>query len=213
MTLVKICGIQTVEAAQWAVEAGADLIGIICVPNRKRTISHDTAIQISRLLKSTPGAPKLVGVFMNQAIDDVCRLCEEYGIDVVQLHGDENWKDYYTVLQKGIIKKMEFPRDCSLVEQMSDSSDKCLPLFDTGGGTGEKLDWDSLRKWSHGTKGGKASFWLAGGLTPDNVAEAAKIQGVLGVDVSSGVETDGKKDRFKIIEFVKNAKGRKIDTC
>ena len=84
-------------------------------------------------------SPKLVGVFMNQAIDDVCRLCEEYGIDVVQLHGDENWKDYYTVLQKGIIKKMEFPRDCSLVEQMSDSSDKCLPLFDTGGGTGEKL--------------------------------------------------------------------------
>ena len=210
MPLVKICGIQTLEAAEWAIEAGADLIGIICVPNSKRTVSRNTAIQISRLLKSKPGSAKLVGVFMNQSVEEVSRLVEEYSVDFVQLHGDENWEVYYEVLQRKIIKKVEFPRDCPLVEQMFDNGDKCIPLFDAGGagGTGQQLDWDSLREWSCST-GEKVSFLLAGGLTPDNVAEATKIPGVLGVDVSSGVEINGKKDKLKIIAFVRNAKGGK----
>ena len=196
--LVKVCGIQTVEAAETALQAGADLIGIICVPNRKRTIESAVAREISKLIHKSD-TTKLVGVFRNQSVEDVHRLSEEYDLDIIQLHGDESWPEYYNVIKKPIIKRVIFPRDVDVVTQV------CLPLFDSeAGGTGEKLDWSSISSWA--SEQNNVFYILAGGLTAENVMEAVGLPGVIGVDVSGGVETDGVKDNDKIIKYVQNAK-------
>lgn len=208
--VIKICGLQTVEAAKCALESGANLIGIICVPNRKRTIESETAIEISELIHAVDEYNDrcLVGVFRNQTKEEVKELAFKYNVDIVQLHGDENWQEYYDFIGKPIIKRVVFPRDCDEVISICQSENvfKCLPLFDSeAGGTGEKLDWNSISNWSE-TCDPPVKFILAGGLTPDNVNEATKLFGVIGCDVSGGVETDNLKDMKKIRLFVSNGK-------
>lgn len=208
--LVKVCGLQSVEAAQRAIQCGANFIGIICVPNRKRTIDRDVAKQISALVHDkqfNKNGTQLVGVFRNQAVDEVAAIAQEYNLDVVQLHGDEPWRDFQAVLQRPIIKRMVFPRDCAEVALISQSDDShVLPLFDSeAGGTGELLNWQAISQWSE-TDGSGSQFILAGGLTPCNVQEAMSLTGVLGVDVSGGVETNGVKDLDKIEQFITNAR-------
>lgn len=210
--IVKICGLQTVEAAQTALDSGADLIGIICVPNRKRTVKPEVAKSISNLIHSqTKYAERgLVGVFRNQPVEEVNRLVLEYNVDIVQLHGEEPIEDYISVIKKPIIKRFIFPRDCEEVLKVSKQENiTCLPLFDSeAGGTGEILDWKSISDWAEIqlAQDKKLHFILAGGLTPDNVNTAIKMSGVCGVDVSGGVETNGVKDLEKIKSFVMNGK-------
>ncbi len=113
--LVKVCGLQSTEAAECALDSDADLLGIICVPNRKRTIDPVIARKISSLVKAyknSSGTPKyLVGVFRNQPKEDVLALVNDYGIDIVQLHGDESWQEYQEFLGLPVIKRLVFPKD------------------------------------------------------------------------------------------------------
>lgn len=196
--IAKICGLQSVEAAQQAVDNGADLIGVICVPNRKRTVDPEIARSISKICHGT--GTRLVGVFRNQPKEEVRQLAQEYELDVVQLHGDEDWQEYASYVGLPLLKRVVFPRDVSLVSQMD--GEVCTPLFDSeAGGSGEKLDWQAIGSWfqdSQLTRG----YLLAGGLSPDNVVEALRVPGVVGVDVSGGVETDGTKDLAKIKQFL-----------
>lgn len=212
--LTKICGIQSAEAAKVAIDAGASLIGIICVPNRKRTVCPVVAKEISRVVREArqgrqdqgKSGPFLVGVFRNQSISEVRSLKDDYGLDIVQLHGNENWKEYKRELEgTPLIKRFIFPNDCADVLELSESSGmECLPLFDSeAGGTGEKLDWDAIGSWS---KSSGARFILAGGLGPENVRKACELPGVMGVDVSGGVETQGNKDADKIRTFLAEAR-------
>ena len=203
--LVKICGLQSLEAAEHAVNSGAKLLGIICVPNRKRTVNPAVARQISQMVHSLdPRDVRLVGVFRNQSKEDVLQLATDYNVDIVQLHGDEPWEEYQSFLKKPIFKRMIFPEDCAHVAKLSkDPEDLCL--FDSeAGGSGELLNWESIEKWAQ-TDGKGSRFILAGGLTPDNVSHALKMDGVIGVDVSGGVETDGTKDSHKVTRFLDNA--------
>ncbi|CCK72186.1 phosphoribosylanthranilate isomerase TRP1 KNAG_0J01040 [Huiozyma naganishii CBS 8797] len=209
--LVKVCGLQTYEAAERALVSGANLIGIICVPGRKRTIEPSVAKSISGLIHSD-GQFKdrcLVGVFRNQPKEQVKQIADEYNVDAVQLHGDEDWLEYHQFIGKPVIKRMIFDRDCDTVVEIchdSNLSKLCIPLFDSeAGGTGEKLNWGNISKWTE-TVQPQPRFILAGGLTPENVAEAISLPGVVGVDVSGGVETDGVKDLNKISQFVANGK-------
>lgn len=215
--VIKICGIQSVEAAAKAVEEGANLVGVICVPNRKRTVDAHVAKQISQLVRASRAAksdtnagPYLVGVFRNQSVEEVVRIVQEYGIDIVQLHGSEEWQSYQSRLPGlPLIKRFLFPKDCNEVLGLGNGD--CMPLFDSeAGGTGEKLDWQSISEWSVGSAE-KPEFILAGGLTPCNVGEAVKLAGVIGVDVSGGVETQGSKDLTKIGLFVANAAAGKVE--
>lgn len=212
--IIKVCGLQTVEAADCALESDANLIGIICVPNRKRTIKSDIAIQISQLLHNNEKyhGKYLVGVFRNQSKEEVKKLALEYNVDIIQLHGDENWEEYYEFIGKPIIKRVLFPKDCEQVEHICQSASrtKCLPLFDSEvGGTGERLDWTLISEWSKKCNP-SVKFILAGGLTPDNVNEATRLPGVIGCDVSGGVETNHIKDMTKIRTFVANGKNQQI---
>ncbi|CAR25648.1 hypothetical protein ZYGR_0A02130 [Zygosaccharomyces rouxii] len=199
--VVKICGLQSVEAAQVAIDNGADLLGVICVPNRKRTVDAEVAKSISNLCRSKN--VKLVGVFRNQSKEDVAKIAQDYNLNVVQLHGDEDWKEYDSFIPLPIIKRLVFPRDVEILSQLQNTD--CQPLFDSeAGGTGEKLDWQSIGKW-YSDANLSNGYILAGGLNPDNVRDALKIPGVIGVDVSGGVESDGMKDNEKIKTFLFNA--------
>ncbi|SCW00662.1 LAFE_0C09164g1_1 [Lachancea fermentati] len=211
--IVKICGLQTAEAAQIAIDEGASLLGVICVPNRKRTVRPDIAKDISTRVRaararrsgSKVSGPYLVGVFRNQSVEEIEQIRQEYGLDVVQLHGSENWTEYQHGLQNiPIIKRFIFPNDCEdVICVCEDQHSRCLALFDSeAGGTGEVLDWNSISQWS---KKSGAQFILAGGLNPVNVGSALQLHGVLGVDVSGGVESSGEKDGDKIKQFIANA--------
>lgn len=211
--VVKVCGLQSTEAARRALYSDADLLGIICVPNRKRTVDPIVAKEISDLVreyKTSTGTPRyLVGVFRNQSMEDVLNIVNEYGIDIVQLHGDEPWQEYQDFLGLPVIKRLVFPRDCDiLLNTPPEKSHLFTPLFDSeAGGTGELLDWNSISDWATKHENSQfLQFILAGGLTPENVSDAVQLNGVIGVDVSGGVETDGAKDMNKITNFIRNAK-------
>ncbi|CAG99832.1 phosphoribosylanthranilate isomerase TRP1 [Kluyveromyces lactis] len=207
--LVKVCGLQTVEAAKTAVDDGADYLGIICVPGRKRTIDSSVAKGISTAVHQQENVKgtKLVGVFRNQSVDDVLQLYHEYNLDVIQLHGDEDIKEYRSLIPSSIpiIKRFQFPQDCELLLDLYEHVDNVLTLFDSGeGGTGEKLNWSAISSWSASHP--EIKFIIAGGLNPDNVSVAINmLPNAIGVDVSGGVETDGIKDLEKVKLFIQQA--------
>ncbi|KAL2003143.1 hypothetical protein VTN02DRAFT_4925 [Thermoascus thermophilus] len=231
--LVKVCGTRSPDAARVAIEAGADLIGIILVEGRKRRVSDDIALQISQVVKSTPrpsvplleGAKStpvdyfeqsskilrhptralLVGVFANQPLSYVLEQQQKLGLDVVQLHGSEPL-EWASLIPVPVIRKF------ALTEPgISRRAYHALPLLDSGsGGTGELLDLSGVRKLLEGDSG--LRIILAGGLNPDNVVDVVQKLGnlagrVAGVDVSSGVESEGSQDLDKIRAFVTAAKG------
>lgn len=234
--LVKICGTRSAEAAKAAIEAGADLIGIIQVPGRSRTVSDDVAIQISQTVKSTPrpGAQQhdvsqqiskttssewfdhssnalrhpsralLVGVFMNQPLSYILAQQQKLGLDVVQLHGSEP-VEWAGLIPGPVIHKFA-PGDTGMARRAYHT----LPLLDSGaGGSGQLLEVGGVVNVLDSDEG--LRIILAGGLNPDNVEDVVKKLGdskskVVGLDVSSGVETDGTQDLDKIRAFVKTAK-------
>lgn len=229
--LVKICGTRTPEAARAAIEAGADLIGIIQVEGRKRTVSDEVALQISKVVKSTPRPSSnqtvdtdasiffeqsanllrhptralLVGVFAGQPLSYIIEQQRKLELDVVQIHGDEP-VEWASLIPVPVIRKFS-PGEPSLARQAYHA----LPLLDSGaGGSGELLDLSSVIKDLESNDGLRTI--LAGGLNPENVADVIKSLGksaskVVGVDVSSGVETNGSQDLEKIRAFVAAAKG------
>lgn len=230
---VKICGTRTAEGAKAAIEAGADSVGIILVPGRKRFVTDEVALQIAKVVKSTPkrsrrsaesaeiGASdffehsskmlvrpdraQLVGVFADAPLEHIIEQVYKLGLDVVQLHGSEPI-EYARAIPVPVLRKFS-PSELGL----SARGYHALPLLDAGaGGTGRQLDLDEVKALFTRDPGLKVIF--AGGLTPDNVNSILDSLGqyranIAGVDVSSGVESDGEQDASKITAFVKAIKG------
>ncbi|RMZ77981.1 hypothetical protein DV738_g4134, partial [Chaetothyriales sp. CBS 135597] len=229
---VKICGTRTPECAKAAIEAGADAIGIILVPGRKRLVDDKTALQIAHVVRTTPkpgskrsrlegvgardffehGAEllsrtdraQLVGVFLDSPLDHIIDQVHKLGLDVVQLHGSEP-SEWARDIPVPVIKKFS-PADAGVNVR----GYHCLPLLDAGiGGSGEKVNVEETKALL--AKDKYLRLILAGGLDADNVRAAVEKlgdlqEGVVGVDVSSGVETKGEQDVEKIREFIKAAK-------
>jgi anthranilate synthase/indole-3-glycerol phosphate synthase/phosphoribosylanthranilate isomerase len=229
---VKICGTRSAEAATEAVESGADFVGICLVPSAKRCISHETALSISQAVHSYTGTlstsadsslvtdaatdffaaadsrlkstrPRLVGIFQNQPLHEVLEKQQLYNLDLVQLHGDEpiEWANSIPV---PVIRCFK-PGQVGIGHRGYHT----IPLLDSGSGSGKLLDVSNVKTVLE--KDPELRIFLAGGLNPDNVAEAVKALGplssrVIGVDVSSGVEEGGKQSLTKITAFVKTAK-------
>lgn len=211
MPIAKICGLRTVEAAETAIDNGADMLGVIAVPKSKRCIETHVAKAISELVRQRRErerrettllglqVPLLTGVFMNQPLEEIIRLQEELGLDVVQLHGDEpiEWCEEIPV---PVVKR--FTPGTAEFEALVNGklpSQPDLVLVDTAaGGTGKKVDWTSLGALADAN----VPYLLAGGLDPENVVTALNQPGILGVDVSSGVETNDMKDPEKIKKFL-----------
>ncbi len=199
---VKICGITSVEDGLVAAEAGADMIGLMFYDRSPRNITIETAAEISRAL---PPFVLRAGVFVNPDESLVMRAIAECGLNILQFHGDEP-SDFCTQFGLMSLKAIRV-RDAESLQQLGDFQTNAF-LLDAHsknglGGTGEKFNWDLAVE---AQRYGKPIF-LAGGLTPLNVAEAVLRVKPFGVDVSSGVESaPGKKDAEKVRAFIKAAK-------
>ncbi|HTP09374.1 MAG TPA: phosphoribosylanthranilate isomerase [Anaerolineae bacterium] len=208
---VKICGITNIEDACVAIAAGADMLGFNFYPKSPRYLSPEKAREIAaRLRRSNGRRPLLVGVFVNSPLDEVRSILEIVQIDLVQLHGDES----VSVVEQLNGRGFKALRPTSEEEALTQAEWFALygpnaPMVlidayrkDQYGGTGHTADWTIATKLAQ-----RYPILLAGGLTPDNVAEAIKQVRPWGVDVASGVEcAPGKKDAVKMKLFVENAK-------
>ena len=216
MTLrIKICGITNVEDALAAADGGADSIGLNFYHKSPRFIDAGAAATI---LKVAPAELIRVGVVVNETVESLHRLILDAGRDAavglhaIQLHGDEPPGYLASVRAKYVIRARRFnDQGIAAIAADLEACDKMrrVPdavLIDAGtpgryGGTGTTVSWTGLadyRRWLH-----NVPLILAGGLTPDNVAEAIRIVHPHGVDVASGVESSpGKKDHSKVRDFV-----------
>jgi phosphoribosylanthranilate isomerase len=208
MTLIKICGLRTSEHALAAVEAGADLLGFIFAPARRQVGPADV-VRIGQAVRSATPADRrlaLVGVFVNEAPERMRAIAQQCHLDAIQLSGDEPVAVAEQLPGLAIIKAIRFQE--TAVEQSWLNSD--LPsirlLVDAHipgayGGAGVVADWDRARLLAQ-----RRPIILAGGLTPANVGAAIERVRPWGVDVSSGVETEGVKDIAKIHAFAAAAR-------
>jgi phosphoribosylanthranilate isomerase len=200
--LVKICGIKDKNTAQLAVEAGADALGFVFAPSPRQVTPHVA----KKIIQSLPEAILKVGVFVNASISlvrDIARYCS---LTTLQFHGQEG-VDHCLQYRLPIIKAIKVTEKGRFIPDpgryrgivklfLADTYQK-----DKEGGTGKTLPWekiDSIKKYG--------SVILAGGLRPDNVYRALTIARPWGVDVSSGVETEGVKDIRKIRKFIQEVR-------
>lgn len=199
-TLVKICGIRNVDSAQAAVDAGADFIGLNFVPTSKRRVDILVAQQISKTVK---GKVKRVGVFKNQPISDMKQIVESVGLDYIQLHGEEV-PDVCSHIHIPVIKafRLQPEFDVDQVKLAMKLYTISYFLLDRQvQGEGSMLSLEKAKQL-----GEEFPIFFGGGLTPENVASVVQKVKPSGVDVASGIETDGKEDNQKIIKFVQTAK-------
>ena len=212
MTHVKVCGFGSAEAAIAAVEAGADSIGLVFVPAARRRLSLEAAEELLAAVRAHAGErmPEVVGLFADQPEDDVNRYVERLGLDAVQLCGAEGVayaKALGVPVYKVIAIDPEVPIGAQLPKIMVLQQRHTMAghriVVDTKvageyGGTGQRFDWALAGELAR-----TFEMNLAGGLTPENVAEAVRSVRPWGVDTSSGVETDGEKDPDKVRAFVR----------
>ena len=217
---IKICGLTKLDQAQAIAQMGANALGFICVPSSPRYISAAAIGQItSKLtnsnLTSFSDRLDLVGVFLNASASEIYETLELGGLNAVQLHGDESPEFCYEMrshLEKNkpyvkLIKALRVKDQAGLEQAklFSDTVDVILlDAYDPqmAGGTGKTLDWQMLRDFRP-----NCQWWLAGGLSHKNVAEAIALVSPNGVDVSSGVELSaGDKDLSKVKKLIAIAK-------
>ena len=202
MTKIKICGITNLDDAKAAVDFGADALGFVFFRESPRAISPQSAASI---IAKLPAFTTTVGVFVDKPLDEIKKIVNETGIDVLQLHGDEPPES--CCLQRRVIKGIRVKSLESLEPLKSYRNLVSAFLLDTfaphmPGGTGQVFNWDiAIEAKNFGR------IILAGGLTPENISEANRRVNPYAVDVSSGVElVKGKKDHQKMKLFIERAR-------
>ena len=198
MTKIKICGLSREVDIDFVNEAKPDYIGFILnFPKSRRNISPERAAGLKKNLES---GIRTVGVFVNQPMETVLEAADTIGLDVIQLHGSED-NDYIKELRnktdREIWKAFKIRSAEDLTKAENSAADQIL--LDNGYGTGEVFDWSLAG-------GIRRPFLLAGGLTPENIPDAVSRLHPLLLDISSGVETEGYKDREKILAAVRAAR-------
>ncbi|MBR3051577.1 MAG: phosphoribosylanthranilate isomerase [Selenomonadaceae bacterium] len=192
MTKIKLCGLSCVEDIRAANELCPEFIGFVFAEKSRRYISPEKAAALKKILRKEISA---VGVFVDAEIKTVATLANQNIIDAIQLHGNEDddyIKNLRALTDKLIIKAVHFD---ALKNFAAD-----FLLIDSGAGDGKIFDWSLIKNFSR-------PYFLAGGLTPENVSAAIKFLKPFAVDVSSGIETNGRKDAAKMREFVTAARG------
>ncbi len=193
MTKIKLCGLFRPCDIETANELKPDYIGFVFAAKSQRHVTPQTAAELKELL-----FPKIqaVGVFVNEDEEKIADLLSSGVIDIAQLHGDED-ESYISRLKqladKPIIKAFRIETANDIVNAVQCSADYIL--LDSGAGTGTVFDWNLLKNIQR-------PYFLAGGLGTDNVESAVEQLTPFAVDVSSGIETNGLKDKTKMVAFV-----------
>ena len=198
----KLCGMRSLEAAQAAVDAGADYVGFIFYPPSRRNISPGKAAAICSAIGYKA---RKVGVFVNVEPYRVNTIAELCNLDLVQLHGDED-ANYISQIKKPVIKAIRYHAGLSYRE--IDKLPAELILIDAGtpeqvGGTGQPFNW---REAAEVIGHIKHSVMIAGGINQENLLTAWRTFRPYGVDTASGIETDGEQDVAKIKAFMSEVK-------
>ena len=198
---IKICGIRRMEDIDIVNKYKPEYIGFIFAPTR-RYVSPELAAELKSCLAD---GIKAVGVFVNEDAQTVLKIAKAVPLDVIQLHGDED-EDYIKSLGDGYeIWKAVRLNGGEKIPEIAGVDRVLLDKYDANeyGGIGKTFDW------SAGVNlGGQTPVMLAGGLNKDNVSRGIEIFSPAGVDISSGVETDGIKDEDKIRKFIKTVRGQ-----
>jgi phosphoribosylanthranilate isomerase len=205
MVKVKICGVTNLDDALAAAEFGADMFGFNFYSKSPRYLTPADAAKIAAGL---PKGVLKVGVFVNSTADGISEIADAVGLDVIQLHGDED-DDFIRIVgfetELPVIKAFRMNSDVPMESILRSDADAVL--LDTAlngefGGTGETFDWNLIGSYLKSKQ-----IFLAGGLTPENVAEAVRLVRPYAVDVASGAEIEKrKKDPAKMKAFIENAK-------
>ena len=202
---VKMCGISKVETIPAVVEAKPDYMGLVFAPSKRQVTVDQAKILVEELHKQCINhydtkVVKTVGVFVNETLDNLVRIADTANLDAVQLHGDEDEAFIQSLKERTNVEvwKAVQIRSAADAEAWIDSSADML-LFDAyhkddRGGTGEVFDWSCLDEFER-------PFMLAGGIDSTNVARAIRTVRPYGIDISSGIETEGVKDNEKIKAF------------
>ena len=194
---IKICGLRTPADVAAVNAALPEYAGFIFVPMRRRYVAPAQAAILCQQLD-----PRIrpVGVFVDARVEEILEALEHCPLDTVQLHGSED-NDYIAMLRAAyrsrnlcIVKAFRVEGADDIRRAEASAADEIL-LDHGAGGTGERFDWTLLQHC-------RRRFFLAGGLTPDNVEDAIRVAQPYAVDVSSSLETDGRKDPEKIRRFV-----------
>jgi phosphoribosylanthranilate isomerase len=203
-TWIKICGTTCLKDALSAREAGADALGFIFAPSRRR-VSPEQAQSIIRAL---PPDIERIGVFMNSPAAEIASIISSVELTGIQMHGEEFPPEVYSCLPKGRHDGLRKIKTVLMMDGFELKFDRYTAtpgvvdawLFDSGAGSGKTFDWRAA-KARLGERDGK--FIVAGGLTPENVGEAIGVFHPWGVDVVTGVEREpGRKDPGKLQAFV-----------
>ena len=194
MTKIKLCGLSRPCDIETANELKPEFIGFVLAPESRRYVTPEKTAELKRLL-----APdiKAVGVFVKENPETIANLLNSSIIDIAQLHGGED-EDYIRQLREmtnqPIIKAFRIDTASDIADAECSNAD--YVLLDSGsGGTGTVFDWKLIQNI-------KRPYFLAGGLGLNNVEKAVKMFKPYAVDVSSGIETNGLKDKVKMAEFV-----------
>ena len=192
MTKIKFCGLTRDCDIVWANQLAPDYIGFVFAPGSKRFVTAEKAAALKALLSPRIQA---VGVFVNEELRHVAALLNGGIIDMAQLHGNEDEdyiRDMQALTQKPLIQAFIIQTADDIKAANESLAD--LILLDSGAGTGKSFNWDLISKI-------RRPYFLAGGLSPENVSEAIARLQPFAVDVSSGIETDGIKDKAKMAAF------------
>lgn len=202
---IKFCGIRRLEDVAAVNPCQPDYMGMILSGGFRRSISQE---QAQRLVQEKSDAIAAVGVFVNESSETICRMAEQLHLQVIQLHGNESAEQIQTLQQKtglpvwkalriGTLEELEAagtnPADCLILEGKMGAGI---------GGTGVCADWELLARHSW-----NRSFFLAGGLQPENVLEAIATVSPTGVDFSSGIEEDGVKSLRRMKQLMTLIRG------
>lgn len=189
MTKIKFCGLSRRCDIEAANELKPEYIGFVFVKTSKRYVSFEKAEKLKSILDSKI---KAVGVFANEDLRRIEEICDKKVIDIVQLHGSEEEKELESLrsrIVQPIIKAFCIKKEEDI--RKAERSPADYILLDSGAGTGRTFEWDWIKQMER-------PYFLAGGIRIDNVEKAVERLHPYAIDVSSGIETDGKKDKRKM---------------
>lgn len=193
MTSIKLCGLMRAEDIEAVNILKPEYIGFVFAEKSKRCVTPEKAAELKRLLNPEV---KAVGVFVDEDIDNVSKLLKNGTIDIAQLHGSED-NSYIEKLKKRIntpvIKAFQIKSGEDIAEAQNSAAD--YVLLDSGKGSGQIFNWELIKSINR-------PYFLAGGLDTENIQSAIRSNRPFAVDVSSGIETDEKKDLDKMTAFV-----------